>query len=50
LARVTIDDQFVGRTGTDGQLWTIRPHGPVTINATNSAGERVTLRLPAAQG
>ena len=44
-ARVTLDGQYVGRTGPDGTLWTIRPHGPVTVNATTETGERVTLDL-----
>lgn len=44
-ARITINGQFVGRTGIDGQRWTIRPHGPVTVTAT-SANESVRLQLP----
>lgn len=44
-ARVTLDGQYVGQTGTDGTLWTIRPHGSVTVNATTSSGESVTLDL-----
>ncbi len=44
-ARVTLNGQFVGQTGSDGALWAIQPHGPVTLNATTSAGERVTLQL-----
>ncbi|MFD1586297.1 hypothetical protein ACFR9U_04845 [Halorientalis brevis] len=44
-ARITVDGQFVGETGLDGSRWTIRPHGPVTVNATTSTGEHVTLDL-----
>jgi len=44
-ARITVNGQFVGETDADGKLWTIQPYGPVTINATTSAGERVTLEL-----
>lgn len=44
-ARVRLNGQFVGQTGTDGRLWTIRPHGPVTINATTAGSQSVTLDL-----
>jgi len=31
---VRIDGEFVGRTGSDGRLWTVRPSGRARVNAT----------------
>jgi hypothetical protein len=42
---VTINGRGVGRTGTDGQLWTIAPHGTVTIRA-RANGESLRIRIP----
>ncbi|MFB6143065.1 MAG: hypothetical protein ABEJ30_06950 [Halorientalis sp.] len=44
-ARVTVDGQFVGRTGADGRLWTIQPTGSARVNVTAAAGRTVDLTL-----
>jgi len=35
-ARISIDGTPVGRTGSDGSLWTIRPNGLTVVNATTA--------------
>lgn len=39
---ITVDNQSVGRTGSNGNLWTVAPHGEATIVAR--AGDR-TVRV-----
>lgn len=41
-ARVSIDDEHVGRTGEE-RLWTVAPRGGATVNATHE-GDTVTYR------
>jgi len=45
-AQVSVNDQVVGRTGSDGQLWTIDPNGGATVVATTSTGERISVEIP----
>ncbi len=44
-ARLSINERPVGQTGDDGSLWTIRPDGPLTINATTSGDRNISLEL-----
>lgn len=37
-ARITVDGTFVGRTGSDGRLWTIAPPVRFPVNATTADG------------
>jgi hypothetical protein len=41
-ARITVDGQFVGETGTDGSLWTVQPDETARIVATDG-DDRVVL-------
>lgn len=41
-ARITIDEEVIGRTGADGRLWTIGPPVRFTVTAT-AAGRRVSV-------
>lgn len=40
-ARVTVDGQYVGRTGPTGALTVIKPSGPAVVNATAPDGRTV---------
>lgn len=37
-ATIFVDGQRVGTTGSDGQLWTVRPSGTFTVNVTTADG------------
>lgn len=41
---VLVDGQFVGTTGDDGLLWTVRPSGTFTLTAVNETGSEVSLK------
>lgn len=41
-ARISIDGQFVGETGSDGRLWTIQPRETVRIEAATGDGRVAT--------
>lgn len=43
-ARITVDGQFVGTTGDDGDIWTIQPEETVRVEAT-ADGDRVAFTL-----
>ncbi|GGM69885.1 DUF7094 domain-containing protein [Halarchaeum rubridurum] len=50
-ATVSIANETVGGTGTDGHLWTPSPTGSFTVSATTTGGETLRVRtasLPAA--
>lgn len=42
-ATVSVDQQVVGTTGGDGELWVAQPRGNFQLNATTAAGDSVTL-------
>lgn len=44
-ARVTIDGQTVGDTGSDGHLWTVQPRGAATVRAVTDGGDAVEVRI-----
>lgn len=44
--QVAIGGDPIGRTGSDGRLWTTRPDGSLRVNATTGDGERVVLAQP----
>ncbi len=45
--RITINGQFIGRTGSDGQLWTVAPRGIFTVVA-HADGKTIRIETSAA--